>query len=80
MISKKDLIKDLDSIDLDSKNSQELLALLHRPYLAVPLTAKNCSWIVTKFQKKVAKTLWRKFPEAAKKSANEGIVLLGEIK
>jgi len=78
-MTKKDLIKKLDSIDLDSKNSQELLALLHRPFLAVPLTAKNCTWIVTKFQKKVGKTLWAKFPEAAKKSANEGIVLLGEI-
>jgi|14BtaG_2_1085337.scaffolds.fasta_scaffold01191_2 uncharacterized lipoprotein YehR (DUF1307 family) len=66
MIDKKNLKTKIDSIDLDTKNSQELLSILYKSFTLRTLAGRKGNKILGDFQKEIAKTLWIKFPEVAK--------------
>ncbi len=66
MINKTDLKAKIDSIDLDNKNSQELISILHKSFAVHTLAGRSGTKIMKQFQKEIAKTLWIKFPEVAK--------------
>ena len=66
MINKTDLKTKIDSIDLDTKNSQELISILHKSFTVRTLAGRTGTKIMKEFQKEIAKTLWVKFPEVAK--------------
>lgn len=66
MINKTDLKTKINSIDLDTKNSQELISILHKSFTVRTLAGRSGIKIMKEFQKEIAKTLWVKFPEVAK--------------
>jgi hypothetical protein len=66
MINKNDLTKKINSIDLDTKNSQELISILHKSFTVRTLADRTGTKIMKQFQKEIAKTLWVKFPKVAK--------------
>ena len=66
MINKTKLKTKLDSIDLDTKNSQELLSILHKSFSVRTLAGRTGTKIMKTFQKEIAKTIWVKFPKVAK--------------
>ena len=66
MINKTILKAKIDSIDLDTKNSQELISILHKSFAVSSLAGRTGTKIMKEFQKEIAKTLWIKFPKVAK--------------
>lgn len=66
MINKTDLKTKINSIDLDTKNSQELISILHKSFTVRTLAGRSGTKIIKEFQKEILKTLWIKFPEVAK--------------
>ena len=66
MINTTALITKIDSIDLQTKNSQELISILHKSFTVRTLSGRTGTKIMKEFQKQIAKTLWIKFPEVAK--------------
>lgn len=67
MINKEALKAKIDSIDLGAKNAQELMAILRKSFTIRALAGRTGTKIMGEFQKEIAKTLWVKFPEVAKK-------------
>ena len=66
MINKTNLKTKIDSIDLDTKNSQDLISILNKSFTVRTLAGRTGTKIIKEFQKEIAKTLWVKFPKVAK--------------
>ena len=66
MIDKTNLKAKINSIDLDTKSSQELISILHKSFTVRTLAGRTGTKLMKTFQKEIAKTLWVKFPKVAK--------------